>query len=192
MTKPNTTVVAVAALLIVVALAALFVRYLAVRSVERADFGPLRGLFEAVIGGTIARGDVLLRPGRTSGEGAAEFCRQHPGAFKADVAYFETWASAMMIAKLGRQQPPGEGLWQSSASAPWIPLKDRLDAWDHPFCFQTAAVGTVVVSSGADALGAFECRSLKLPGAELAKLPAGRLQPTASGALVLLLRAKAD
>ncbi len=147
---------------------------------------------EATVGGTLARGDVRLQPGKASGEGALAFYEKNPQALQRDKKYFETWHSALAIADAGRKGEQKPGRWESSTAASWIAPSQRTDAWGHAFCVQSDQQETIVVSPGPQALSSLDCNNLKVTGKELAQMPQGRLNPHASGALILFVKKASD
>jgi hypothetical protein len=147
---------------------------------------------EATVGRTLARGDVRLQPGKASGEGALAFYEKNPQALHRDKKYFETWHSALAIADAGRKGEHQLSRWESSTAASWIASSQRTDAWGHAFCVQSDQQETIVVSPGPQALSSLDCNSLKIAGEELAQMPQGRLNPHASGALILFVKKSAD
>lgn len=147
---------------------------------------------EATVGGTLARGDVPLQPGKASGEGALAFYEKNPQALQRDKKYFETWHSALAIADAGRKGEHQLGRWESSTAASWIAPSQKTDAWGHAFCVQSDQQETIVVSPGPQALSSLDCNSLKITGEELAQMPQGRLNPHASGALILFVKKASD
>jgi hypothetical protein len=147
---------------------------------------------EATVGSTLARGDVPLQPRKASGEGALAYYEKNPQTLQRDKKYFETWHSALAIADAGRKGEQKLGRWESSTAASWIAPSQRNDAWGHAFCVQSDQQETIVVSPGPQALSSLDCNSLKITGEELAQMPQGRLNPHASGALILFVKKSAD
>jgi hypothetical protein len=147
---------------------------------------------EATVGSTLARGDVPLQPKKASGEGALAFYEKNPQALQRDKKYFEAWHSALAIADAGRKGEHQLGRWESSMAATWVAPSQKTDAWGHAFCVQSDQQETIVVSPGPQALSSLDCNSLKITGDELAQLPQGRLNPHASGALILFVRKASD
>jgi hypothetical protein len=82
----------------------------------------------------------------------------------------------------------GQVRWESSTAASWIAPSQRTDAWGHAFCVQSDQQETIVVSPGPQALSSLDCNNLKVTGKELAQMPQGRLNPHASGALILFVK----
>jgi hypothetical protein len=155
------------------------------------DGGGLRKVVdvaEATVGSTLARGDVRLQPGKASGEGALAFYDKNPQALQRDKRYFETWHSALAIADAGRKGEHQLGRWESSTAATWVAPSQKTDAWGHAFCVQSDQQATIVVSPGPQALSSLDCNSLKVSEDELGQMPQGRLNPHASGALILFVR----
>lgn len=143
---------------------------------------------EATIGGTLARGDVRLKPEKSTGEGALAFYEKNPQTLQRDKKYFETWHKALAIADAGRKAEHQAGHWESSAAEIWVGPSQRTDAWGHAFCVQSDPQETIVVSPGPHAVSSLDCDTLKLSEDELEKLPQGRLNPHASGALILFVK----
>jgi hypothetical protein len=143
---------------------------------------------EATVGSTLTRGDVRLQPGKASGEGALAFYEKNRQASPQDKKCFETWHSALAIADAGRKGEHELGQWESSTGATWIVPSQRKDAWGHAFCVQSDQQETIVVSPGPQALSSLDCNSLKVSEDELGQMPQGRLNPHASGALILFVR----
>jgi hypothetical protein len=157
--------------------------------------GGLRQLAEvlkASVGGTLARGDVRLQPGEATDQGALAFYQKNPQALQHDKRYFETWHSALAIADAGRKGVHELGQWESSTAATWIAPSQKRDAWGHAFCVESDQQRTVVVSPGPQALSSLDCNTLKVSGDELAIMPQARLNPHASGALILFLKRSGD
>ena len=147
---------------------------------------------EASVGSTLARGDVPLQPEKATGEGALAFYEKNPQALQRDKKYFETWHSALAIADAGRKGERQLGRWESSTAASWIAASQRTDAWGHAFCVQSDQQETIVVSPGPHALSSLDCNSLKITGEDLDQMPQGRLNPHASGALILFVKKASD
>ncbi len=201
--------VLVAAFAGVIALASFTVRYMAVRSISHADFSPLTKAVEASAGRTLARGDVPLKPlaaepgpsasltssGTTEGlqtkqraEGSLDYYSSHPEALKSDTAFFKTWRAALVIARSRTgKSAGGRNVWISSRAARWIPSKYRVDGWRNYFCSGSQSDLSIVVDPGPKAMASLDCATITLRGVNLAGLPRGRLVPTPSGALVLVL-----
>lgn len=159
---------------------------------EGGGFRQLADVLEASVGSTLARGDARSQPGEAKGEGALTYYQKNPQALQRDKKYFETWHSALAIADAGRKGEQQLGRWESSTAASWITPSQRADAWDHAFCVQSDQQETIVVSPGPQALSSLDCNSLKITGEELAQMPQGRLNPHASGALILFVKKSAD
>jgi hypothetical protein len=147
---------------------------------------------EAAVGSTLARGDVPLQPGKASGEGTLAYYQKNPQAMQRDKKYFETWHSALAIADAGRKSEHQLGRWESSTAASWIAPSQKTDAWGHAFCVQSDQQETIVVSPGPQALSSLDCNSLKITGEELAQMSQARLNPHASGALILFVKKASD
>ncbi len=159
------------------------------------DGGGLRKVVdvaEAVVGSTLARGDVPLQPGEAAGEGALAYYQKNPQALQRDKRYFETWHSALAIADAGRKGEHQPGRWESSTAATWIAPSQRTDAWGHAFCVRSDQAQTIVLSPGPQALSSLDCNTLKVPEEELVRMPQGRLNPIASGALILFVKTPGD
>lgn len=154
---------------------------------EGGGLRQLADVLEASVGSTLARGDVRLKPGEAAGEGALAFYQKNPQALQRDRKYFETWHSALAIADAGRKSGHQLGRWETSTAVTWIAPSQRTDAWGHAFCVQSDQQETIVVSPGPQALSSLDCNTLKVTGEELAQLPQGRLNPHASGALILFV-----
>ncbi len=148
----------------------------------------LADVLEASVGSTLARGDAQLQPGTATSEGALAFYQKNPQALQPDKRYFETWHSALAIADAGRKSEHQLGRWESSTAATWIAPSQRTDAWGHAFCVQSDQQQTIVVSPGPQALSSLDCNSLKVSDDELVQMPQGRLNPHASGALILFVK----
>ena len=159
---------------------------------EGGGLRQLTDVLEASVGSTLARGDARLQPGEAPGQGALAYYQKNPQALQRDKKYFETWHSALAIADAGRKGEQKLGRWESSTAASWIAPSQRNDAWGHAFCVQSDQQETIVVSPGPQALSSLDCNSLKITGDELAQLPQGRLNPHASGALILFVRKTSD
>jgi|SRR5882672_718509 len=155
---------------------------------EGGGLRQLADVLEASAGSSLARGDVRLQPGEATGQGALAFYQKNPEALQRDKKYFETWHSALAIADVGRKGEHKLGQWESSAAATWIAPAQKADAWGHAFCVESDQQWTVVVSPGPQALSSLDCSTLKVSGDELATMPQGRLNPHASGALILFLK----
>lgn len=159
---------------------------------EDGGLRQLSDVLEASVGSTLARGDAQLELGKAAGEGALAFYQRNPQALQRDKRYFETWHSALAIADAGRKGEHQLGRWESSTAASWVASSQRTDAWGHAFCVQSDQQETIVVSPGPQALSSLDCNSLKITGEELAQMPQGRLNPHASGALILFVKKSAD
>jgi hypothetical protein len=159
---------------------------------EGGGFRQLADVLQASVGSTLARGDAQLQPGRAPGEGALAFYQKNPQSLQRDKRYFETWHSALAIADTGRKSEHQLGRWENSTAATWIAPSQRTDAWGHAFCVQSDQRQTIVVSPGPQALSSLDCKSLKVSEDELAQMPQGRLNPHASGALILFVKKSAD
>lgn len=159
---------------------------------EGGGLRQLADVLEASVGSTLARGDARLQPGEAPGQGALAYYQKNPQALQRDKKYFETWHSALAIADAGRKGEHQLGRWESSTAASWIASSQRTDAWGHAFCVQSDQQETIVVSPGPQALSSLDCNSLKITGEELAQMPQGRLNPHASGALILFVKKSAD
>jgi hypothetical protein len=180
--------------------------YFAVWSVGRGFESAMKGggpsrvanALEAALGSTLARGDArltargaagegeLLKPGGPAGEGAIAYYQKNPQVLKRDKEYFETWSSALIIAEAASKGEHRLGRWESSARAPWVARSQKTDAWGQAYCIRSDQQWTIVVSPGPQAHSALDCEALKIPEAELARMPQGRLNPLASGSLILL------
>jgi hypothetical protein len=159
---------------------------------EGGGLRQLADVLEASGGSTFARGDAQLQPGTATGEGALAFYQKNPQALQRDKQYFETWHSALAIADAGRKSEHQPDLWESSTAATWIAPSQRTDAWGHAFCVQSDQQQTIVVSPGPQAFSSLDCNTLKVSGDELATMPQARLNPHASGALILFLKRSGD
>jgi hypothetical protein len=155
---------------------------------EGGGLRQLADVLEASVGSTLARGDAQLQPGRATGEGTLAFYQKNPQALQRDKRYFETWHSALAIADAGRKSEHQLGRWESSTAATWVAPSQKTDAWGHAFCVQSDQQETIVVSPGPQALSSLDCNSLKVSEDELGQMPQGRLNPHASGALILFVR----
>jgi hypothetical protein len=155
---------------------------------EGGGLRQLANVLEGSVGGTLARGDARLHTGQTLGEGALDFYRKNPRALQRDKKYFETWHSALAIADAGGKNEHQLGRWESSTAATWIVPSQRADAWGHTFCIQSDQQETIVVSPGPQALSSLDCNTLKVTREGLAQMPQGRLNPDASGALILFVK----
>jgi len=171
-----------------------FVEWSLDRAFEKAmtEDGGLRHLADVVegtVGGTLARGDARLQPGEApTGEGALAYYEKNPQALQRDKKYFVTWHSALAIADAGRKSEHQLSRWQSSTDTSWIAKSQSMDAWGHASCVRSDQAQTLVLSPGPQALASLDCSTLKLPQTELTRMPAGRLNPIDSGALVLFVR----
>ena len=87
----------------------------AFESAAQQGFEPLAGVLKATVGGTIARGDIRfeLNSGAES-SGAIDLYRNNPQALQRDKEYFDTWSSAMAIARETLQRGHQFTKWQSS------------------------------------------------------------------------------
>jgi len=159
---------------------------------EGGGLRQLADVVEASVGSTLARGDARLQPGEAPGQGALAYYQKNPQALQRDKKYFETWHSALAIADAGRKGEHQLGRWESSTAASWIASSQRTDAWGHAFCVQSDQQQTIVVSPGPQALSSLDCNTLKVSGDELATMPQARLNPHASGALILFLKRSGD
>jgi len=155
---------------------------------EGGGLRQLAEVLEASVGGTLARGDVRLQPGKVAGEGALAFYQRNPQALQRDKKYFETWHSALAIADAGRKSEHQAGRWESSTALGWVAPSQRTDSWGHAFCVLSDQQRTIVVSPGPQTLSSLNCSTLKVPEDELAKMLQGRLNPHASGALILFVK----
>ena len=159
---------------------------------EGGGLRQLADVLEASVGSTLARGDARLQPGEAKGEGALTYYQKNPQALQRDKKYFETWHSALAIADAGRKSEQKLGRWESSTAASWIAPSQKTDAWGHAFCVQSDQQETIVVSPGPQALSSLDCNSLKITGEELAQMSQARLNPHASGALILFVKKASD
>jgi hypothetical protein len=155
---------------------------------EGGGFRQLADVLEASVGSTLARGDARLQPGEAAGEGALAYYQKNSHALQRDKKYFETWHSALAIADAVRKGEQKPGRWESSTAASWIAPSQRTDAWGHAFCVQSDQEETIVVSPGPHALSSLDCNNLKVTGGDLGQMPQGRLNPHASGALILFVK----
>ncbi len=155
---------------------------------QEGDFRKLFDVVEASVGSTLARGDVQLQPGKIPSEGALAFYQKNPQALQRNRKYFETWSSALAIADAGRKNEHQMSQWESSTAVAWIAPSQRTDSWGHAFCVQSDQQQTIVISPGPQALSSLDCSTLKVTEDELAKMPQGRLNPHASGALILFVK----
>lgn len=159
---------------------------------EGGGFRQLADVLEASAGSTLAPGDARLQWGQAKREGALAFYQKNPKALQRDKKYFEIWHSTLAIADVGRKGEHELGQWESSTAATWIASSQKTDAWGHAFCVRSNQQQTIVVSPGPQALSSLDCNTLKVSGDELATLPQARLNPHASGALILLLKRSGD
>lgn len=148
----------------------------------------LADVLQASVGSTVGRGDARLQPGEATGEGALACYQKNPQALQRDKKYVETWHSALAIADAGRKSEHQLGQWKSSTAVIWVAQSQRMDAWGHAFCVQSDQQQTVVLSPGPQALSSLNCNTLKVPEEELARMPQGRLNLLASGALILFVK----
>ena len=156
---------------------------------QNGGFSQLSDVLEATVGATLARSDSRLQLGPATNNAAPmEYYRRNPQQLQLDKKYFQTWRSALAIADSSRAGGYQINGWQSSRDISWIPVPSRTDSWGHNFCVQSTPVQAIVVSPGPQALTSLDCRGLKLPEEELAKMPEGRLNPHASGGLILVVR----
>ncbi len=155
---------------------------------EGGGFQKLADVLEASVGSTLARGDVRLQPGEAVGKGALGYYQENPQALQRDKKYFETWRSALTIADAGRKREHQLGRWESSTAVGWVAPSQRTDAWGHAFCIKSDQQQTIVLSPGPQALSSLDCNALKIPEEDLARMPQSRLNPLASGALVLFVK----
>jgi hypothetical protein len=143
---------------------------------------------EASIGRTLARGDFRLQPGEGKSEGVLSYYQKDPQALQRDKKYYETWISALAIADASGKLERHPGRWESSASAAWVDPSRRTDAWGHAFCIRPDQRQTIILSPGPEALSSIDCNTLKIREADLARMPRTRLNPLASGALIMVVR----
>jgi hypothetical protein len=155
---------------------------------EGGGFRQLADVFEASVGSTLARGDARLESRQATGEGALAYYQKNPQTLQLDKKYFETWQSALAIADAGRKGNQQLGQWESSTAASWITSSQKTDAWGHAFCVQSDQEETIVVSPGPHAVGSLDCSSLKLAREDLAHMLKARLNPHASGVLILFVK----
>ena len=155
---------------------------------QDGSFQKLSDVVQAAVGSTLARGDVRLKPGETMGQGALAFYQKNPQALQRDKSYFQTWHRALAIADAGRKGEHQLGRWESSAAATWIGPSQKTDAWGHAFCVESDQTQTIVVSPGPQALSSLDCNTLRISEDELAQMPQSRLNPHASGALILFVK----
>jgi hypothetical protein len=159
---------------------------------EGGGFWQLADVMEASVGSTLARGDARLQPREAAPAGALAYYQKNPQGLQRDKRYFETWHSALAIADAGRKREQKLGRWESSIAAAWVAPSQRTDAWGHAFCVESDQQEIIVVSPGPQALSSLDCNSLEITHKELAQLPQGRLNPHASGALILFVRKASD
>lgn len=159
--------------------------------VEKQNLEPLSSIFMATLGGTVARGDVKLDPNGANGLGAVGYYQKGPQGLQFDKQFFKTWLSALAIADDYKSKHSTSN-WKSSTADEGIPPSKRFDAWGHAFCVYSDQQQTVIVSAGPKAFSSLDCGTLKMSDDELIALPQGRLNPHASGALVLLVRQSTD
>jgi len=150
------------------------------------SFQQLSDVLQASVGGTLTRGDIRFRPNTTTGAGAMAFYSKNPQALQQDKQYFKTWSSALFIANTFLKGRRVAG-WASSESAAEIGRSEKTDSWGHPFCIRVDAQRAVVVSAGPKAIGSLDCTTLNLSDSELSQMAQGRLNPHASGGLILIL-----
>jgi hypothetical protein len=155
---------------------------------EGGGIQKLADAMEASIGGTLARGDVRLQPGKGGGEGILSYYEKNPQALQRDKKYFQTWLSAIAIADARGKLEPKPGRWESSTAVAWVDLSHRTDAWGHAFCIRSDQQQTIVLSPGPEALSSTDCNTLKVSEDDLARMPKARLNPLASGALILVVK----
>jgi len=187
------SLVALAALVVLGVAARYFVEWSLNRAFQPAmkeggGFRQLGEVLEASVGSTLARADAQFPPREAAGEGVLAYYQKNPQALQRDKKYFETWHSALAIAAAGRKSKHQLSRWESSAAAAWIAPSQRMDAWGHAFCVQANQQETIVVSPGPQALSSLDCNTLKITGDELAHMAQGRLNPHASGALILFVQ----
>jgi len=144
----------------------------AFESAAQQGFEPLAGVLKATVGGTIARGDIRfeLNSGAES-SGAIDLYRNNPQALQRDKEYFDTWSSAMAIARETLQRGHQFTKWQSSQNLAWIPPPHRTDGWGHAFCVKSDQQHTILVSPGPQALSSLDCSTLKLSDDERENAP---------------------
>jgi len=149
----------------------------------------LADVLQATVGATLARSDSNLQlEAGASNVGAITYYQKNPQQLQRDKKYFETWHSALAIADSGRENGHQLSGWESSAAITWIAPSQKTDAWGHTFCVQSDQQQTIVVSPGPQALSSLDCNTLKVTVEELAQMSQGRLNPHASGALILLVK----
>jgi hypothetical protein len=151
-------------------------------------FEQLSSVLAASVGSTLARGDVRLRPGIAEGEGAIAYYEKRPQELLHDKQYFQTWYSALAIARSALESHHQIGGWKNAAELAWVSPSEQNDAWGHGFCVESDQQRAIVVSPGPQALGSLDCNTLMVSGEELAQMPQGRLNPHASGALILFVK----
>jgi len=162
-------------------------------SMESKEFEQLSSVLEASIGSTVARGDVQFRPGRPqSPQGAIPYYQAHPEELQRDRQYFQTWSSALAIARSSLENGHQLKNWESCTELTWIPPSQRADSWGHAFCIQSDQQRAIVVSAGPQAMGSLDCKTLKIPEDGLARMPHGRLTQHPSGALILVVKGSAQ
>jgi hypothetical protein len=154
---------------------------------EDGGFRQLGDVLAASAGRTLARGDGRLQPAEVPAQGALAFYQKNPQALQRDKKYAETWYSALAIADAGRKREHQTRRWESGLTASWIAPSQRTDAWGHAFCVRSDQEMTVVFSPGPQALGSLDCDTVQLPEEELTRMPQARLNPVASGALILFV-----
>lgn len=180
--------VAISVVVVVVLLAGayLFVTWNLNRSFRKANWDKLQTLIEAPLG-EIVTASVAAKPGPAE----IPYYQKHPGELQRDKNYFETWRSALTIARSMPKHEQGVEKWTRSTGVPWVPPSNRTDAWGHAFCVTSSPERIVVVSPGPQALASLDCGTLNITDTSLAKMVPGRLNVQPSGALVLVVaRAK--
>lgn len=154
---------------------------------QKGGLQQLLGGLEGAIGSSLARGDIRMYPGRAIGKGILPFYERNPQELQRDKKYFQTWAGAMVIAREAIKVQHQRGVWEDSKTAAWIPPSYRTDSWGHAFCVRSGETQTVVLSPGPEAIGSLECSTVTLSEDDVAKVPRGRLTPSVSGVLILVV-----
>jgi len=111
----------------------------------------------------------------------------NPEGFRNDARLFDAWMASV---KLGlavlKNTPPGNWV-RSSGEADYVAVRDRVDPWNHTFCFLRRNDDVLVVSGGPKAPSSPVCRDIQLTAKDLAELPQGKLLESPSGYLVLAI-----
>jgi hypothetical protein len=146
----------------------------------------LSDVVQASLGSTLARTDFQIPAEKTPGESAFAYYQKNSEALQRDKRYFQTWFVALNTARALNDHQLNN--WESTADLTWIPASQKADAWGHFFCVQSSSKSNAVISPGPNALANIDCKSLTVRETNLLKLQYGRLNPDASGALILILK----